>query len=62
MRKVAIIVLISVGLAACADSIFSPDASRRTEPQFSSLSLVQPGPYANERPVRCMSSRTWLTC
>jgi hypothetical protein len=62
MRKVVLLVVTSFGLAACADSVFSPDVSRRTDPVVSSLNLLPPGPYANERPARCMTSRTWLTC
>jgi hypothetical protein len=62
MCKVALLVVTSFGLSACADSIFSPDVSRRTEPRVSSLSLMQPAPYASEREARCTGSRTWLTC
>jgi hypothetical protein len=63
MRKVALLVVTSFGLAACApQSIFSPDWSRRTEPQVSSVSLMQSPTYANERQARCTASRTWLTC
>jgi hypothetical protein len=64
MRKVALLVVTSFGLAACSDSIFSPDWSSRTEPQFSSLSVGPPPPYASERQDRtypeCRASR--LTC
>jgi hypothetical protein len=73
MRKVALLVVTSFGLAACSDSIFSPDCCRRTEPQFSSLSVgvMQPAPQASERqawrqsridPAACTASHTWLTC
>jgi hypothetical protein len=62
MRKVALLVVTSFGLAGCADSIFSPDLSRRTDPVISSLSSIQPAPYASERQERCTGSRTWLTC
>ena len=74
MRKVAFLVVTSFGLSACADSMFSPEWSRRTEPQVSSLSVgrMQPAPYASERqarrqgstldPAACRASPTWLTC
>ena len=62
MRKVALLVVTSFGLAGCADLIFSPDVTRRTDPAVSSLSLMQPSPYAGERQERCTGSRTWLTC
>jgi hypothetical protein len=65
MRKVALLVVISFGLAACATgSIFQPYWSRRTEPQVSSLSVpMQPAPHAGERQARpCATSLTWLTC
>ena len=73
MRKVALLVVTSFGLAACSDSIFSPDCCRRAEPQFSSLSvdLIQPAPRAGDRQARrqdrtdpgaCMASHTWITC
>ena len=39
MRKVALLVVTSFGLAGCAQSIFSSDVSRRTDPVISSLSL-----------------------
>ena len=62
MRKVALLVVTSFGLAGCAQSIFSSDVSRRTDPVISSLSLLPPAPYAGERQERCTGSRTWLTC
>jgi hypothetical protein len=64
MRKVALFVVTSFGLSACSDSIFSPDWSRRPAPQFSSLSVGPPPPYASERQdptyLECRASR--LTC
>jgi hypothetical protein len=64
MRKVALFVVTSFALSACADSIFSPDWSRRPAPQFSSLSVGPPPPYASERQdptyPECRASR--LTC
>ena len=68
MRKVALLVVTSFGLSACSDSIFSPDWSRRPAPQFSSLSVGPPPPYASEQQARrqdriepgCTASR--LTC
>jgi len=68
MRKVALLVVTSFGLAGCADSVFSPDWSRRTEPQFSSL---PPAPQASEGqarwhygidPTTCTRRYAWLTC
>jgi hypothetical protein len=64
MCKVALLVVTSFGLSACVDSMFSPDWSRRPAPQFSSLSVGPPPPYASERQDRtypeCKASR--LTC